>query len=73
MSLFTDDNMINLAGFGLKEAAVVCRQLGLGFPIKGESSSRFGIPRQLALFNVKCSGDELSVTHCHHVGDDVGR
>jgi len=55
-------------GWGLREAEVVCRQLGLGYPQKALSTSRYGIPRRFALHNVKCSGDELSVTHCHYVG-----
>ena len=25
------------------------------------------------MYNVRCSGDELSVEHCYHVGEDVGR
>merc|ERR1712168_75862 len=60
-------------GWGLREAEVVCRQLGLGYPKKALSTSRFGLPRRFAMYNVKCSGDELSITHCHYLGYRKGR
>lgn len=60
-------------GWGIREAGVICRQLGLGYPKKAMSTTRYGMVREMAMYNVKCSGDELSITHCHYKGPDVGR
>lgn len=59
-------------GWGLRQTGVVCRQLGLGFPEKALSTTRYGMVREFAMYSVECSGDELSITHCHHLGPDKG-
>ena len=60
-------------GWGLREAGVVCRQLGLGYPLKAVSTTRFGMIREMAMYSVKCSGDELNVEHCHYQKPGFGR
>lgn len=59
--------------FSIREAGVICRQLGLGYPKKAMSTTHYGMVRQLAMFNVKCSGDELSLSHCDYKGPSSGR
>ncbi|XP_057307160.1 lysyl oxidase homolog 3A-like [Hydractinia symbiolongicarpus] len=54
--------------WGLREAEVACRQAGLGYARKGYSSSKYGLTRRLAMYDVICSGDELSLSHCFHKG-----
>jgi len=60
-------------GWGMREAQVVCRQLGLGYPKKALSTTKYGMVRSMAMYDVKCSGDELSITHCEYVKPDRGR
>ena len=60
-------------GWSLREAGVVCRQLGLGYPLKAESTTRFGMIREMAMYSVKCSGDELNIEHCAYMGPRFGR
>ena len=52
---------------------MICRQLGLGFPKKALSTARYGMPWRFVMHNFNCSGDELSITHCHYIGPRKGR
>jgi len=59
--------------WGPREAEVVCREAGLGYARRGFSTSKYGMNRKMAMYNVKCSGDELSIKHCKHAGFFRGR
>ena len=37
------------------------------------TSFYLGMVREMAMYSVKCSGDELSITHCNYKGPDRGR
>ncbi|XP_037627947.1 deleted in malignant brain tumors 1 protein-like isoform X2 [Sebastes umbrosus] len=55
--------------WGLNDAQVVCRQLGCGRAVAALQSAFFGQGRgPIWLDNVRCLGNEPSVTHCLHQG-----
>uniref|UniRef100_A0A8C4QM08 Lysyl oxidase homolog n=1 Tax=Eptatretus burgeri TaxID=7764 RepID=A0A8C4QM08_EPTBU len=57
-------------GWSMLETAVVCRQLGLGYPsIALKETWYFDGDKEsdnIVMSGVKCSGDELSLQQCHH-------
>jgi len=55
-------------GFGNTAAEVLCRELGLGYAKRAFSTSKFGFASKIAMFNVRCSGDENSLADCYHTG-----
>ncbi|MBN3296910.1 LOL2B oxidase, partial [Amia calva] len=62
-------------GWGTMEAMVVCRQLGLGFANHAFQETWYW-PGQVSADNVvmsgvKCSGTEMSLSHCLHHGQDL--
>ena len=53
----------------LKDANVVCRQLGFVGAAAANMSAAFGQGKgQIWMDNVQCTGDESSSTECHHNG-----
>ncbi|XP_015860437.3 lysyl oxidase homolog 2 isoform X1 [Peromyscus maniculatus bairdii] len=56
--------------WGIVEAMVVCRQLGLGFASNAFQETWYWhgnvFTNQVVMSGVKCSGTELSLAHCHH-------
>ena len=53
----------------LKDANVVCRQLGFPRAVAANSSAAFGEGEgQIWMDNVKCTGVESSLTECAHNG-----
>lgn len=48
--------------WGMNEAAVVCREMNCGDPVKFSGS--FGQGRDLRGYKVSCSGSESSLTQC---------
>ncbi|XP_066934900.1 lysyl oxidase homolog 2B-like [Clytia hemisphaerica] len=75
LEVFTDGVWQGICGmgFGPREAEVACRQAGLGYAIRGFSTSKYGLSRRKGLYNIKCSGDELRLQYCHHETDKTGR
>ncbi|XP_069488614.1 lysyl oxidase homolog 3 isoform X3 [Ambystoma mexicanum] len=61
-------------GWGTKEAAVVCRQLGLGYPNSGLQETWYwdaSNVTEMIMSGVKCTGTEMSLSHCQHHGANV--
>ncbi|XP_041103155.1 lysyl oxidase homolog 3A-like isoform X2 [Polyodon spathula] len=61
-------------GWGIKEAMVACRQLGLGFANSGLQETWYwdgSNVTEMAMSGVKCTGSEMSLSHCQHHGDSV--
>ena len=55
--------------WGLKDANVVCRQLGFKTAFKAHYSAFFGAGKgQIWMDNVRCRGEESSLTECDHNG-----
>ena len=53
----------------LKDANVVCRQLGFVEAIAANTSAAFGTGEgQIWMDNVRCTGHEISLTECGHDG-----
>lgn len=61
--------------WGIVEAMVVCRQLGLGFASNAFQETWYWhgnmYANKVVMSGVKCSGTELSLAHCRHDGEDV--
>lgn len=55
----------------LKEANVVCRQLGFKGAVAAATSLDF--PQTKMIFNVQCKGNETSLTNCEHVVAPKGK
>ena len=56
-------------GWDLRNAQVVCRQLGFGTPITARDSAYYGRGSgQIWLDRVSCVGTELTVEDCSHDG-----
>jgi len=75
VEVFDDDQWKGICGinWGAREAEVACRQAGLGYARRGGTSSKYGLQRRLAMYDVKCSGDELALKHCFHKEEEEGR
>ena len=53
----------------LKDANVVCRQLGFAGAVAANTSAAFGTGKgQIWMDDVQCTGDESSLTECRHNG-----
>ena len=53
--------------WSLREAQVVCRQLGCGHAVFPVTFARFGLGNgAIWLDNVRCSGSESSLAECQH-------
>ncbi|TKC34897.1 hypothetical protein EI555_020227, partial [Monodon monoceros] len=61
--------------WGIVEAMVVCRQLGLGFASNAFQDTWYWHgninANKVVMSGVKCSGTELSLAHCRHDGEDL--
>uniref|UniRef100_A0A670JGM6 Soluble scavenger receptor cysteine-rich domain-containing protein SSC5D n=1 Tax=Podarcis muralis TaxID=64176 RepID=A0A670JGM6_PODMU len=54
------------SGWGLKEAKVICRQLGCGEALSAPTGNQYGNSVGPAFLNeVQCTGEEASVTECY--------
>ncbi|XP_069059211.1 lysyl oxidase homolog 3 isoform X2 [Pleurodeles waltl] len=61
-------------GWGNKEAAVVCRQLGLGYANSALQETWYwdaSNVTDMILSGVKCTGTEMTLSHCHSHGANV--
>ncbi|XP_039607773.1 lysyl oxidase homolog 3B isoform X9 [Polypterus senegalus] len=61
-------------GWSTKEAMVVCRQLGLGYANHGLQETWYwdaSNTTEMVLSGVKCTGNEMSLSHCQHHGNNV--
>ncbi|XP_041104014.1 lysyl oxidase homolog 3A-like isoform X3 [Polyodon spathula] len=61
-------------GWTSKEAMVVCRQLGLGYSLHAVTETWYwdgSNVTEMAMSGVKCTGSEMSLSHCQHHGDSV--
>lgn len=58
--------------WGIFEAAVVCRQLGLGYAKEAYSGNRFERKdsREIMMSSVKCHHSDISIYNCLHDGWD---
>ena len=57
----------------LKDADVVCRQLGYGRAVTAPKSAAFGRGQgKIWMNNVGCTGKETALTQCAHNGSDKG-
>ena len=53
----------------LIDASVVCRELGYGRPVKASVSATFGRGNgTIGMGDVRCTGNERSLTECRHNG-----
>ena len=53
----------------VKDANVVCRQLGYDGALRAVSNAAFGQGTgQIWLDDVQCVGNETSISHCNHLG-----
>ena len=56
-------------GWDIRDALVVCRQLGYALAISAPHLARFGPGRDIIwLDNVNCLGNESSIDECPHPG-----
>lgn len=54
-------------GFGVLEAMVVCRSIGLGYAAGAFQTDQFGgLDQPVVLSAVECAGNESSLAHCFH-------
>ncbi|XP_050982714.1 lysyl oxidase homolog 3B isoform X4 [Labeo rohita] len=56
-------------GWTTKEAMVACRQLGLGFSMHAITETWYwdsSNVTEMVMSGVKCTGDEMSLSHCQH-------
>ncbi|NWS42408.1 LOX3B oxidase, partial [Probosciger aterrimus] len=61
-------------GWGTLEAMVACRQLGLGFANHGLQETWYwdaSNVTEMVLSGVKCTGHEMSLSHCQHHGSSL--
>ncbi|XP_030057673.1 lysyl oxidase homolog 2 [Microcaecilia unicolor] len=62
-------------GWGTVEAMIVCRQLGLGFASHAFQETWYWhgdvSADDVVLSGVKCSGTEMSLSHCRHHGTEL--
>ncbi|XP_039607767.1 lysyl oxidase homolog 3B isoform X4 [Polypterus senegalus] len=61
-------------GWTTKEAMVVCRQLGLGYSLHAITETWYwdaSNTTEMVLSGVKCTGNEMSLSHCQHHGNNV--
>ena len=61
-------------GWDLKDALVVCNQLGFPSVLRATESSEFGrVPTTFRMDDVECTGEETSLLECKHNRiDDCG-
>ena len=61
-------------GWDDTDAGVVCRQLGFGSSGTAIGSAGFGQGSgPILLSNIKCTGSELTLTRCGHLGINITR
>ena len=56
----------------LKDANVVCRQLGFAGAVAANTFEAFG-QRKIWMDNVRCTGDEISLKECGHRGWGINK